>query len=209
MKNVPLRREVRATREDYGEHVEVLYMGSIVPARLPPSVIDAVAMVPTVVLRMVGYETVGHPGYVADLKRRADRLDVASRMSFKGFRKFDALPDVIETADVGLCVFPRGTSDPNETTMAGASNKAFQYLACGVPLLVTDRPEWREMFVDRGLARGCRPESPEDVAAELKWFVDNRKMARDMGRRGGRLVEEEWNYETEFAPVIETLERLL
>ena len=42
--------------------------------------------------------------------------------------------------------------------MVGASNKPFDYMACGLPLLVTDLPEWTSTFVEPGYARACNPD---------------------------------------------------
>ena len=83
--NCPMRREINPVPRVAQSTLRVLYHGSIVPARLPLSVIDAIARLPeTVTLVIVGYETAGHVGYVDQLKRRADELRVADRVQFLG-----------------------------------------------------------------------------------------------------------------------------
>jgi hypothetical protein len=52
------------------------------------------------------------------------------------------------------------TGDLNEQAMAGASNKPFDYLACGVPLLVSDLLDWRMMFVKPGYGLACNRKIP-------------------------------------------------
>ena len=89
--------------------------------------------------------------------------------------------------------------------MTGASNKPFDYLACGLPLLVSDLPDWREMFVAPGYARACDPSDAENVAAALRWFVENPGAARAMGERGRQRIAADWNYERQFAPVLSEL----
>jgi glycosyltransferase involved in cell wall biosynthesis len=138
--------------------------------------------------------------------KRTTELGLNGRVTFLG-----AIPDrrrLLEecaTADVGLALMPEVTTDLNEQRMAGASNKVFDYLACGLPVLVTDLPEWSSSYVARGYGRACSPSSAASIAAALRWFFDNRFEAAAMGARGRRRIESEWNYENVFAPVFAML----
>jgi glycosyltransferase involved in cell wall biosynthesis len=89
--------------------------------------------------------------------------------------------------------------------MVGASNKPFDYLARGLALLVSDVPAWRATYVERGLGRCCDPGDPDSVAQAIRWFAERPAEARAMGERGRRQVADEWNYERQFAPVLEQL----
>jgi glycosyltransferase involved in cell wall biosynthesis len=206
--NCPLRAEAGpAPAGRAGHGLRVLYHGSIVPARLPTTVLDALADLPAAVTLVVaGYETAGHPGYVRELAARADRLGITSRVEFTGTLPTRA--DVLAhcgRCDVGLALMPSSSADFNERTMAGASNKAFDYLARGLPLLVTDRPEWRALFADAGLARVCDPDSSQSIAAAFAWFLSNPDQRRAMGARGRERILDGWNYERQFAPVADRL----
>ena len=89
--------------------------------------------------------------------------------------------------------------------MTGASNKPFDYMAAGLALLVSDRPDWRDMFVGPGYARACDPTDPASIAAALTWFLDHPAERRAMGARGRAKIAAEWNYDTAFAPVMSAL----
>jgi hypothetical protein len=45
---------------------------------------------------------------------------------------------------------PTCSRDRNEQAMSGASNKAFDYLVCGLAVLVSNLPDWRSTFVEPG-----------------------------------------------------------
>ena len=107
--------------------------------------------------------------------------------------------------DVGLALMPLTSDDVNLRTMAGASNKPFDYLARGLALLVSDLAEWKALFVDPGYGLACNPEDPESIGQALRWFVEHPTEVRRMGERGRVKVEREWNYETQFAPVLRRL----
>jgi len=151
--NCPAKDEVATTRLASKQNsVELVYHGSVGPARLPLTVIEALAKLPpTVRLHVLGYETAGHRGYMQTLRQVAQTHGVTDRLQFHG-----ALPlrgDLLRTTgrfDVGLALMPKLTDDPNMRRMTGASNKPFDYLARGLALLVSDLPDWQEMYVEPG-----------------------------------------------------------
>ena len=59
-------------------------------------------------------------------------------------------------AHVGLALMPLNSNDLNMRHMTGASNKPFDYMAAGLALLVSDLPDWRQMFVDGRIWTGMR-----------------------------------------------------
>jgi glycosyltransferase involved in cell wall biosynthesis len=89
--------------------------------------------------------------------------------------------------------------------MTGASNKPFDYLACGLPVLVSDLPDWVAMFVAPGYGLACNPSDPDGLAANIAWFETHRDRGRAMGRAGYERIERDWNYEAQFAPVLDRI----
>lgn len=202
--NCPLRSEALGqARRPADTGLRVLYHGSIVPARLPLAVIDALAQLPDeVTLTVAGYETAGHPGYVDALRRRAHEKGVARRIHFAGtIASREALLRQCATCDVGLALMPLSSDDFNEQTMMGASNKPFDYMACGLALVVSALPEWEHAFVERGFADACNPESADSIAVVLRRLADEPDRRAAMGERGRQMIRQEWNYDRAFLPV--------
>jgi glycosyltransferase involved in cell wall biosynthesis len=184
----------------------VHFHGSIVPARLPPSVLSALAKLPdNVKLRVIGYETVGHAGYVNRLKAAACQLGLDDRIEFVGPTSRQELLQWARRSHVGLCFIPKVAASVDDAAMVGASNKPFDYLANGMPLVVTDLAEWRSVYVTPGYARACDPDDPDAIAAALQWFVAHPVERWAMGERGRKRILDDWNYERQFAPVCEQL----
>lgn len=206
--NCPSRDEVTPSSTRPGANtLRVLYQGTIVPARVPVTVIEALAALPdTVSLTIVGYETAGHSGYTQALLAVAHGLGVGHRVSYAGLLSREEMLRHSADYDVGLSLMPAEGGDLNERTMVGASNKPFDYLACGLPVLVSDLPEWRETYVDAGLGRACRPASAASIADALRWFLAHPAERVAMGERGRARILQDWNYETRFAPVLARLE---
>jgi glycosyltransferase involved in cell wall biosynthesis len=200
--NTPLAREATVERPAPAVGtLRVLYHGSIVPARLPLTVIDALAMLPpSVTLTVAGYDPAGG-AHLAALEAAARATGVSGRLHVVGTvaARSDLLA-LAATCDVGLALLPSDTTNPNEQTMLGASNKPFDYLASGAALVVSDRPEWTAFFA--GCAVACRPESAESVADALRWFLEHPAERRLMAECGRQRILEIWNYEQCFGPVL-------
>ena len=202
--NCPRKTEVAVTaRRDSVRESWIMYHGSIVPARVPLALIQALTLVnPCVKLRIIGYETAGHVGYVRELTELAGSLGVGQRVEFLPMVPTrDELLMLSDSSQIGLSLMPLRTDDVNERWMSGASNKTFDYLARGVPVLVSDLPEWKATFVDTGLGRACQPDDARSIADALQWFHEHPDDARRMGECGRQRILNEWNYERQFEPV--------
>jgi hypothetical protein len=89
--------------------------------------------------------------------------------------------------------------------MTGASNKIFDYMAAGLGVLITDLPEWRDLFVVPGYARACDPTDSGSIAAALGWFSKNSRDRFAMAAHARDQVRHHWNYDNSFAPVLRSL----
>jgi glycosyltransferase involved in cell wall biosynthesis len=166
------------------------------------SVIEAIAEAGDAELIVIGYETIGSRNYTSEIVRQAERLGIADRVSMLGAipRRRDML-EITSRCHVGLSLMPMDTTDPNEANMAGASNKAFDYMARGLGLIVSDLPSWRTMFVEPGFALACDPREPASVVRALRWYATHREDAPRRGLAAQQRIRDSWNYETQFAPV--------
>ena len=208
--NCPTKCEVGPSRPSLsGGNLWILYHGSLVPARLPTTVLHALGMLPErVKLRAIGYETVGHRGYVEELRALAGTLGISHRVEFIGtVPTRNELLARCREADIGLAFMPRTSHDINEQAMTGASNKPFDYLACGLALLVSDLPDWRALYVGNNLALPVNPEDAASIATALRWLLERPDELRTMGERGRQRILAEWNYEKQFRPVFELFNR--
>jgi glycosyltransferase involved in cell wall biosynthesis len=202
--NCPTLDEISTPRTAVNEdEFWLLYHGSVVPVRLPISIIECLKRLPeSVKLRVVGYEPPGNEGYIRKLEDKARELRVADRVDFCAPLPRNELLALGKDCGVGLAFVPCDTSEVNMKNMTGASNKPFDYLANGLALLVTDVPDWRRMFIDPGYAVGCDPQDVNNLVAAVSQLHRNRQETASMGERGRKRILSQWNYETQFAPVL-------
>jgi len=205
--NCPARDEVRARPQPSRAHVAVYFHGSINEARLPLAVLDAIARLPgDVRLEFAGYETLGSRGYVERFLRHGGERGLArDRLTFLGAGSRAQVLEWASRCDVGLALMPLDSGDINMRFMVGASNKPFDYLAVGLPLVVTRLPEWDEAFVKPGYGVSCDPADAASIAAALEPLVTDAARRRAMANAGRARIEQDWSYEHQFRPVAERL----
>jgi glycosyltransferase involved in cell wall biosynthesis len=205
--NCPSLTEVKAPgKRSANGALKLVYHGSIVPGRPPLALLEAMARAAgPVELHVAGYETLGSRGYVNEILRRANECGVGDRVNVSLALPRDELLERASRCDLGLSLMPTRNVNVNESRMAGASNKAFEYLACGIPLIVSDLNDWRRLFVDGGVAWACDPADVASIVQVLDRALKDREKVIRMGERGRELVLREWNYETQFAPVLSAM----
>lgn len=191
-----------------GEPLSVYFHGSINLDRVPLALIEGAARsgVP-VRLRVVGYETIGSQGSCEALRKAVSTAGGEVTLELLGAVSRHELANQMVGMHVGWINFINRSGDINLTHMVGASNKAFDYLAAGLPLIVPQSSGWKEIFVAPGYAKACDPNDAGGIASTLRWFHENWEEAAAMGRAGQQQVREEWNYEQQFAPVLERIQR--
>jgi len=200
--NLPSRRELPRLSCVGGDRLELYYHGSINPDRLPEAVVQAVASLGgRARLRIAGYEAPGAKGYV----QRLVRLGAGAAEYLGEIPQREDLLIQAAQAHVGLAFMPEKPDDLNMRHMVGASNKAFDYMAAGLALQVADLPDWRAGFVEPGYGRACNPADADALAGAFRWFADHPQERGAMGRAGRLRIEQDWNYDAAFAPVLARL----
>lgn len=205
--NVPRRRELIPSAAPPEPPLIVYYHGSISPERVPETLaIAARRMGGRVKLRIAGYEAPGSRGYIRHLVGKNGDMKTAAPISYIG-----AVPSRKEllaaaaSAHVGMALMPLNSTDVNMRNMTGASNKPFDYMAVGLTLLVSDRPDWINMFVEPGYAKAVDPTSVESLTGAFEWILAHPDERRVMAARARRKIETDWNYETAFGPLLDMM----
>jgi len=73
----------------------------------------------------------------------ADRK-VDHQVEFYGFGPYDLLPEFTSACHIGIAIFTK--SDIMNSTLGSASNKVYEYMACGLPFIYYDSPHFNKHF---------------------------------------------------------------
>ena len=201
--NLPRLNELPAEHSPSGNPANIYYHGNISPSRVPENFFAAASsMSDQLRVSIVGYEAPSAKGYMSYL---LDKWGQRLSITYSGSTSRASLLGAASEADIGLNSLPMNSTDFNTIHMLGASVKTFDYMACGLPLLVSDLPGWRDMFVEPGYGLACNPLSIDSIETALRTLVASPELRVEMGRRARTRICEEWNYEVAWSGLIKAL----
>lgn len=108
----------------------------------------------------------------------------------------------MKVADVGLHI-PYAVGGYS----SGLAMKGFEFMACGLPMVMTDEPAKRRTFGQCAVFADAR--NPSSVADRIQRLLDRPDEARHMGERGRALVEEQYSWEHEARKLVEAYREIL
>ncbi len=206
--NCPRRDEVSSPRKARQRErpLAIYYHGSLSRELLPDSLMGAVGLLRgSVHLVIRGYDTSEGGEDLRRIEKSVEMNGVREWVRVEPPVSRGSLWHLVDSCDVGLALVPTLPANLNLQTLAGPSNKVFDYMARGMGLLVTDRPEWRALLASCDCARFCIPEKVESIAEHLDWFFQHPLETWEMGECGRRHVLTDWNFESVSAPVLKRL----
>lgn len=117
----------------------------------------------------------------------------------------DVLLDWVAGADLGLVTF----ENVDMNNYFGTPNKLFECLAVGVPVVVSDFPEMREIVVSNDLGAVCDPTSPESVrAATRRLLTEPVEIASARRGRCRSVAADRYSWSTQEASLLHVYEGL-
>ena len=119
-------------------------------------------------------------------------------VDYRGLVPRNEVKLLLEDAVAGLVIF-WDIGNHRESS----PNKLFEYMAAGLPTIVTDFPTWRILLGPLGASLMVDPRDPKAIAEKICWILANRDEAEQMGRQGQQGVREQFSWKSESKKLIE------
>ncbi len=144
--------------------------------------------------------------YAQSLKRLAEETGVANRFVILPPVSYDDIFCYTGGADIGHAVYsPVNDNNRFSTT---ASNKLMEYMAAGLPLLVSDRPGLRELMATHKCGLTTDDSSPQDIAMTINKLLENSEYTRQLTEAGLDAFHSKFSYDKQFQPVLNAIQQL-
>ncbi|MBC7231551.1 MAG: glycosyltransferase family 4 protein [Actinobacteria bacterium] len=197
VQNFPLLEEFRmGKRFPYGERPKyVIYMGVISEERGIKEVIHALNLVGKDINVRLILAGRFYPHYL--------RNDVANILGWEhveyiGWQDRENLADRLGNVRAGILTF-----HPLPNHVESQPTKLFEYMAAGLPVIVSDFPLWRRIIEETGCGILVNPLDPREIAEAITWIMEHQEEAEAMGKRGQEAIKDKYNWESEATKLIE------
>jgi glycosyltransferase involved in cell wall biosynthesis len=121
-----------------------------------------------------------------------------------GQLSFADMVQVCSEAAVAIVLYPN-----NENSQNVRSNRLFESMALGLPVIVPDFPNWRSFLADAPCGVVADPQNPSDIAAAIDQVLSHPEAAASMGTEGRRRIETRWNWKEEYRRLEGLYDRIL
>ena len=184
----------------------VYYQGGIGPTRSIDTLVKSLPHLPgNVALALVGECA---PGFEAWMKEFAQEQDLTRRLAYLGVVPYgESLFALAAGADMGV-MFLRGDCR-NNTLNATASNKGFEYMMMGLPLVGSDSESHREFILGQRIGVCVNPDDPRSIAEGILALARDPSLRKEYGMRARQLAEVTYNWEKVFPPMLQKFRELV
>jgi len=118
-----------------------------------------------------------------------------------GFKKLNEVYDLMRRADIGLHIVYT-----IERHIIGLPVKVFEYMACSLPVIISDSPYWKKIFGECALF--ANPYNSKDIAEKILYLLNKPNEAKELGKKGRKLIEKKFNWEVESEKLLEMYNNL-
>lgn len=107
-----------------------------------------------------------------------------------GFIKHEEVYSYIFLCDIGISMLY-----PLQNYLTSLPVKAFEYMACEKPIIMSDFDYWKEVFGN--VALFCNPLNPKEIASCINTLIIDKNKADYMAKKGRELILEKYSWEAE------------
>lgn len=199
VRNFPILRLINETKrlEIEKEKPVIIYAGVLAKIRGTREVIQAAGVIKDrAELWLLGK-------WISEkFRKECEELEGWKYTKYLGSVPLNEVYGYIKTADIGISVLY-----PIENYITSLPIKAFEYMACSLPMVISNFPYWEEIFGKYTLF--VNPYDPEDTAKKVLFLLDNPDKAKQLGNRGRELIEKEYSWEVEKRRLLDIYSRTL
>jgi len=196
--NYPKLDEQILVKDKRPEKFTLCFTGGIDEQWCHAEIIAAINAVDRVRYVLCGF---GAPGYLAELQG----LPGWDKADYRGKVPHEEAVRLQRQSDAGMALLkPSNNSGRMRGTLG--NTKIFEYMMSGLPVICTDFALWQDI-IDRYQCGLCiDPTRADEIIGAIKRLEDDPQEARRMGQNGRRAVEQEFNWGTQEAKLLELYE---
>lgn len=162
IKNYPILSFIEEKRIPYAQRKnQIIYLGSLSEMRGVKNYIEAMQYIPDEYsLVLVGAFT------SEEFEATCKNMELWNRVDFRGYQPMEKAISLVASSKVALSVL-----HPEKNYLKSIPTKGFEYLAGGVPTIISDFDYWKPFF--QGCTEMITPKNPKLIAETILTVLEN------------------------------------
>lgn len=132
------------------------------------------------------------------------RMPGFQRADYRGWLSHADMRTLLQQSALAMNLF-----SPAPNNLQVRSNRFFESLASGLPVITSNFPDWKAIVEKIGCGIAVNPEDPAEIARAMEYLLTHPAEAAEMGRRGREAVESHLNWEVEQQRLLQLYDRLM
>lgn len=132
----------------------------------------------------------------SEYRRRLEDRSSETSVRFHGHVAHDQLREIYRRSVAGLALYDYKLN-LGWNRGSYATNKIFEYMEAGIPVVCTDFTLWEELVVEHDCGLVVSPGDADGLRAALEYLLENPSEAARMGENGRKAVLEKFNWVSE------------
>jgi glycosyltransferase involved in cell wall biosynthesis len=145
---------------------------------------------------------VGGGKRLQELHHHSVKEGVSGRVSFVGAVPHGSIPDYLSHAAVAI--LPNIPSGPSQFS---SPLKLFEYMACGIPIVASNLPVFREILTHKKNAIFVEPNNPEALASGIRFILQNPDIGKNIAEKAKKDAME-FTYETKVGRILASVSQM-
>ncbi len=142
-----------------------------------------------------------------DLAGKLDALpfynEIRSQMHFHGRLPLEQGYEISRNAAIGMCII-----HPMKNSVGSYPTKMFEYMAIGLPQVISDFPLYQSVVEPRQCGICVNPLNPAEIAAAIEKLLNSPDLCASMAQMGMQHASE-FTWQTQFQKALKVYQQLL
>lgn len=135
-------------------------------------------------------------------KKHCQALPGWKNVRYLGYLTPEKVYSYLKRADIGMV-----TLHPQENYLTNLPVKAFEYMACSLPMIMSNISYWQKTF--HMAATFVTPQEPESIAHAISRLLNHPSKARMLGKAGKNMVTKYYSWEQETQRLFSLYDQIL
>lgn len=199
IKNFPILEELALGTVDWKmKQDQICYVGALGRTRGVKEIVEAIGLARSNLRLAIGGK------FTSELfKREVMSTHGWSKVLHFGWLQRTEVRDMLYESFAGMV-----TLHPKISYFDALPIKMFEYMAAGLPVIVSDFPLWRDIVDNEKCGICVDPLDPKAIASAINYLHDNPDVAERMGRSGQKAIFTKYNWGLEESKLLELYQSL-